>query len=65
VETSCELMSRTDPEVVLRPTQATDVVVLETDRAVTTTRGTVTSVGTRVTVTLDDAGPGPVTVRLT
>ena len=63
VETTCELVSRTDCEVVLRPTQGEDVAVFDTDRPVQVDRGEVHTAGSRVIVTvtthgaLDDAAP--------
>ncbi|GAA3732277.1 beta-galactosidase [Plantactinospora mayteni] len=65
VATSCELVERLGSTVVLRPTQQTDVVVLETDRPVHADRGEVSRSGAQVTVTLRDTGPDRSPVRIT
>ena len=65
VETTAELVARTDGAVVLRPTQDDgDVAVLETELPVTADRGTVASEGGRVTVTMPGRGAGPVRVTV-
>jgi beta-galactosidase len=67
VETTCELVARDDVATLLRPTQEVDVVVLETPRRVSTSRGAIEVDGTRVTVTVDRArdGAGPLRLTLT
>lgn len=65
VETSCELVSRDASSLLLRPTQDIDLVVLETDREVTASRGEVDVSNGRVTVTVRrDRGAEPVRVAL-
>ena len=65
VETTAELVARTDGAVVLRPTQEnTDVAVLETELPVTADRGTVDRAGGRVTVTMPGRGADPVRVTV-
>jgi beta-galactosidase len=63
VETTCEVVARTDAGTTLRPTQGGgDVAVFETDRPVAVSRGRVVPDGTRVTVTVD--GPDPFTITV-
>ncbi|WP_446215341.1 beta-galactosidase [Micromonospora sp. IBHARD004] len=64
VETSCELVSRSADEVLLRPTQAEDVAVFSTDRQVSAEDGHVTVDGNQVTVTIRSADGQPVRVAL-
>jgi hypothetical protein len=65
VETTAELVARTDGAVVLRPTQeGGDVAVLETELPVTADGGTVESDGGRATVTLPGRGAAPVRVTV-
>jgi beta-galactosidase len=65
VETTCELVSRDGSSMRLRPTQAVDLVVLDTDRTVTASRGHVDASGRRVRVTvLDDGTAEPVRIDL-
>ncbi|MFC7546700.1 beta-galactosidase [Plantactinospora sp. GCM10030261] len=56
VESSCEVVSRTGSEVVLRPTQDEDVAVFATDRAVRADRGEVAVANGRTTVTVRAPG---------
>ena len=62
VETSCEPVSRSDSEVLLRPTQAEDLAVFSTDRRVRADRGQVDVDGATVTVTIRSADRAPVRV---
>ncbi|GAB3933191.1 beta-galactosidase [Micromonospora vulcania] len=64
VETTCEVAWTDGDSIGVRPTQGDDVVVLATERPVTTSRGTVTTADGRVTVRLP-AGPADEPVRIT
>jgi beta-galactosidase len=63
VETTCDLVAHHGDEVLLRPTQGDDEVVLATDRPVGASRGSVTVAGGRTIVRLP-GGPDDEPVRI-